>query len=91
MPARRPGLVAGTSFLLFGISDFIEIGTGSWFRPLWLLLWKGVCVITIVSSYVWYRRLKRREGRQIAREEKEGSTQRFTEEHREEEEEEDLP
>ena len=32
------------SFFAFGISDFVEIHTGAWYRPWWLLAWKATCV-----------------------------------------------
>ena len=31
--------------ILFGISDFFEMATGAWWRPWWLLIWKGLCLI----------------------------------------------
>ena len=31
--------------ILFGISDFVEMATGAWWRPWWLLVWKVLCVI----------------------------------------------
>jgi hypothetical protein len=36
---------AAILFLLFGLSDVVEVQTGAWWRPWWLLLWKGGCVI----------------------------------------------
>jgi hypothetical protein len=30
--------------ILFGISDFVEMATGAWWQPWWLLAWKGLCV-----------------------------------------------
>lgn len=34
----------GIVLILFGISDFVEMGTGAWWQPWWLLIWKGLCV-----------------------------------------------
>jgi uncharacterized membrane protein HdeD (DUF308 family) len=31
--------------ILFGISDFVEMATGAWWRPWWLLVWKALCVL----------------------------------------------
>lgn len=31
--------------IFFGISDFVEMTTGAWWRPHWLLAWKVLCVI----------------------------------------------
>ena len=30
--------------VLFGISDFVEMATGAWWKPWWLLGWKGLCL-----------------------------------------------
>lgn len=32
------------TLILFGISDFIEMNTGAWWRPYWLLIWKAICL-----------------------------------------------
>ena len=32
-------------FILFGISDFVEMATGAWWRPWWLLAWKTLCIV----------------------------------------------
>ena len=48
---------AAASFVLFGISDFVEVGTGAWYRPIGLLAWKGACLITLVWCLIRYRRL----------------------------------
>jgi hypothetical protein len=39
------------ALIAFGISDLVETRTGAWYRPWWLLLWKGVCVV-IVGVFV---------------------------------------
>ena len=31
--------------IIFGISDFVEMTTGVWWRPWWLLIWKALCVV----------------------------------------------
>lgn len=42
---------------LFAISDIIEIQTGAFWRPPWLLLLKAVCIIAIVAGMIrWVRR-----------------------------------
>lgn len=62
---RRTGQVgrecylAAVTFLLFGFSDVVEVQTGAWYRPWWLLVWKGLCVLSIarlLAVYVRYRR-----------------------------------
>lgn len=49
------------SFALFGISDIIEASTGAWWRPVWLLAIKAVCIVMFIGCYLAYRRIKRRE------------------------------
>jgi hypothetical protein len=46
------------AFVLFGISDLIEIRTGAWWRPTWLLVWKGICLIAIAWMLfdIWRRK-----------------------------------
>ena len=34
--------------VVFGSSDVVEVQTGAWFRPWWLLTWKSVCVLGIL-------------------------------------------
>jgi hypothetical protein len=50
-------------FILFGISDFIEIKTQGFLYPIiwWLLVWKVVGVIAIVFLIIWYLRLRLKE------------------------------
>jgi hypothetical protein len=47
---RRGQLILGFAFTGFGLSDWIEVGTGAWWRPWWLLALKGVCLLIIVRS-----------------------------------------
>lgn len=44
--------LAAGFFALFGISDFIEISTGAWWRPWWLLGWKALCIGGLAVLYV---------------------------------------
>ena len=39
-------------FALFGISDLVEMQTGGWWKPWWLLLLKGLCVLGI-AMFAW--------------------------------------
>ena len=59
--ARNPIILAGVTFILFGLSDFVEIQTGSWFEPVWLLIWNVACVVSLVSCLVWYLALGRKQ------------------------------
>jgi hypothetical protein len=56
---RRIAYVAATVFLLFGLSDLVEIYTGAWWKPLWLLSWKGSCIVGLLACLIWYSRAKR--------------------------------
>ncbi len=56
----HPALFAGVIFLLFAVSDFIEMRTGSWFEPTWLMIWNLACVLTLIACFFWYRRLAHR-------------------------------
>jgi hypothetical protein len=49
-------LASGLLFLAFGVSDFVEIQTGGWYKPWWLLCWKGGTLLSFVVVYVLFRR-----------------------------------
>jgi len=50
---------AGIILLVFGVSDFAEIGTGSFLPgPWWLLTWKIINMIGLVWVVVWYFKLR---------------------------------
>lgn len=61
---RRSGLgvvlLAGVTLVLFGFSDLVETQTGAWYKPWWLLLWKGACVITLAALAWRHLRCARR-------------------------------
>ena len=44
----RIGRLAITAFFMFGISDFIEVNTGAWYKPFSLLLLKAACIATLL-------------------------------------------
>lgn len=46
---RRRYWSAAPWFILFGVSDVIEAGTGAWWRPWWLLAWKAACVVALAG------------------------------------------
>jgi hypothetical protein len=50
------GIAAGL-FVLFGISDFVEAQTGAWWEPVWLLVWKGLCLGGFLVCLVSYKRI----------------------------------
>ena len=41
-------------FIVFGISDGVEIYTGAWWVPWWLFLWKALCVTIFAISLLYY-------------------------------------
>ena len=47
-------------FVAFGISDIVEVSTGAWWRPWWLLLWKAACVLVMTTLLVRYVKRRRR-------------------------------
>ena len=56
---RRAKLIAAANFIAFGLSDFVEMHTGAWWRPWWLLVWKGICVIAMLGLLIAYLRRRR--------------------------------
>jgi hypothetical protein len=54
----RLRIVAALSFVLFGVSDFIEMRSGSWWNPLWLLAIKLICVISFATCWWVYKMRK---------------------------------
>ena len=58
---RSPTILAGVTFILFGVSDFIEFRTGSWYQPVWLLIWNVACVAFLVVCLAWYVALRRKQ------------------------------
>ena len=57
---RRVLLSVAAAVLVFGISDVIESQTGAWWRPGWLLLLKGACILVLFAGFRQYYRLTRR-------------------------------
>ncbi|WP_299462653.1 hypothetical protein [uncultured Gimesia sp.] len=47
------------AFFCFGISDFIEVYTGAWYRPIGLLLLKAACMLTLAHCLFKHYALKR--------------------------------
>ena len=37
---KKDGVVLGILFVAFGASDVVEVYSGAWWRPWWLLIWK---------------------------------------------------
>jgi len=55
---KKLALFTSLILILFGITDFIEIRTGAYWIPWWLLVWNIFCVSGIILSTVWYIKLK---------------------------------
>ena len=47
---RRDQFILALAFAGFGLSDWIEVRTGAWGRPWWLLALKAICVLMIVRG-----------------------------------------
>lgn len=56
---RRHCLIAAIDLVLFGISDLVESQTGAWYRPLWLLIWKGLCLVVFAWLLIAHMRRRR--------------------------------
>lgn len=50
------------AFGCFGVSDLIEVQTGAWWEPWWLLVLKAACVLVFVLAWRAQRRQGRRDG-----------------------------
>jgi hypothetical protein len=50
---RRRGMAMGLAIAAvlaaFGASDVVEMRTGAWWRPWWLLVWKGTCLAALLG------------------------------------------
>lgn len=53
---RYQALIAFLTFFVFGLSDIIEVQTGAWWRPWWLLVWKSLCVFSMAALLINYLR-----------------------------------
>ncbi len=58
---RATCLIAALVFLAFGLSDLVEVRTGAWWRPWWLLAWKALCLAVMLSLWMQHLRRGRRE------------------------------
>jgi len=59
---RRLQIGASVSFLLFGISDFIEMRTGAWYTPWTLFALKAACVLSFLIHLRIYMTTKNKNG-----------------------------
>ncbi len=56
---RRTKIIAAANFIVFGFSDFVEMCTGAWWRPWWLLGWKAACIVVMAIQLVGHIRRRR--------------------------------
>lgn len=60
---RQRCWIGAVVFFLFGLSDVVEVQTGAWYRPWWLLAWKGLCLLVIFYLLAMYIRARRSQSR----------------------------
>lgn len=48
------------AFLAFGVSDIVEVRTGAWYEPWWLLAWKALCIGMILACGIQVYRAGKR-------------------------------
>ncbi|MEQ9407715.1 MAG: hypothetical protein RIK87_08295 [Fuerstiella sp.] len=59
-PGRWRRALAAVGFLAFAGSELVEMSTGAWWRPWWLLVWKAVCIAVLTTIGVsWFRNSRR--------------------------------
>jgi hypothetical protein len=61
---RVDAWIAAAGFFAFGGSDVVESHTGAWWRPWWLLGWKGLCLLVFLVLII--RHISRRNGQRMA-------------------------
>lgn len=47
----------GVLFTAFSITDAVEIETGAWWSPIWLLLAKTLIIVCLVVMYFFYKKI----------------------------------
>ena len=58
-PEKQVAQRASITLFCFGISDFIEVSTGAWYKPIWVLLLKAACVVILIHCLVKYLALRK--------------------------------
>ena len=58
---RQQHYMLSITLVVFGISDFVEMHTGVWWTPAWLLVWKAVCIGVFIIIFIlhFYERGRR--------------------------------
>ena|SRR5579871_5574871 len=49
---RQTARALAMFFVLFGVSDIIEMQTGAWWRPMGLLIFKAVCLAGLTCCFI---------------------------------------
>ena len=62
--SQMEAAAAGLLFLAFAGSDAVELTTGAWWRPWWLLAWKAACMAGLVLVGVRVSRRHRKDTQQ---------------------------
>ncbi|MFH1748764.1 MAG: hypothetical protein ABIG44_17145 [Planctomycetota bacterium] len=57
---RMQLILAAVAFAVFGVSDLIEVRTGTWARPWWLLVMNAACLAVLLPLLVVYLRSRRK-------------------------------
>lgn len=52
-------LVLAVLFATFGVSDWVEITTGGWYKPWWMLAWKASNLAGFAATFLALRRRDR--------------------------------
>ena len=52
---RASFISIGLVFIVFAVSDVIEVITGAWWHPWWLLLMKVLCVVALLAIAFVFR------------------------------------
>jgi len=56
---KKTFLFLSVIFVLFGISDLIEMKTGAWWKPTWLLAMKAFCITSIaIGVFFLYKKAR---------------------------------
>lgn len=58
-PILHLGKIASLILFIFGLSDFIEMKTGAWWSPWWLLVLKVLCVLGLLGVGLSYYKARR--------------------------------
>ncbi|MGB3514061.1 MAG: hypothetical protein WBA93_33620 [Microcoleaceae cyanobacterium] len=55
---RLHRIIATFTFLLFGLSDIVEVKTRAWWHPWWLFMWKTLCVLSMFGLLIFHLKIR---------------------------------